>query len=90
MHIYKNEDGYRVLAKQYKTGKKNSIKDIQELVELPVSFINTTPPTLRINYENVYPNDWVVKGIGQIEFEIVTNADFKKRYKLHKWMKMKR
>lgn len=84
MHIYKNEDGYRVLAKQYKTGKKNSVKDIQELVEIPVSFVNTTPPRLKINYETVYPNDWVVKGIGQIEFEIIPDKEFRKRFTIQK------
>lgn len=84
MHIYKNEDGYRVLAKQYKTGKKNTIKDIQELVGIPVLFVNTTPPNLKINFETVYPNDWVVRAIGQVEFEIIQDKEFRKRFTLSK------
>lgn len=76
--IYRNDDNYRVLAVQF-TG--NNPKQIQKLVGLPVGIVLGKPNKLKVNYENVYPGDWVVRGIGQIEFEILSNRTFRQSYK---------
>lgn len=87
--IYKNEDGYRVLAERFTD--RESIKKIEKILKFPIKMnMTNNPPYLLINYEKVYKGDWVTIGVGQVEFEIFTNKDFKKRFKLYKWMKMKR
>lgn len=82
-NIYKNSDGYRVLAEQFRNIK--SIDRIKKIVSLPIKTnLTNTIPYLLINYEKVYKGDWVVVGLGQIEFEVISNDDFKKRFELQK------